>query len=132
MKNYGTWKMSTDRNSENTNSHSVVKERVSVLLLLRLLSEWPPVANDPDVLQPCGLLYYPQMFKLSPPVVFQEILAVRRGAKPYYFRHSTFHHQLSPQRSQQPKVELCGRKMTNEFCLKCPTSTQHSGIFYMP
>ena len=32
------------------------------------------------------------MFKLSPPVVFQEILAVRGGAKPYYFW--TF--QLSP------------------------------------
>ena len=28
-------------------------------LLLLLLSVWLPVANAPDVLQPCGLLYYP-------------------------------------------------------------------------
>ena len=28
-------------------------------LLLRLLSVGLPVANAPDVLQPCGLLYYP-------------------------------------------------------------------------
>ena len=47
------------------------------------------------------------------------------------FRRSNFHHQSSPQRSQQLKVELCGREMADEFCLKFPTSTQHSGIFYM-
>ena len=29
-----------------------------VLLLLLLLSVGLPVANAPDVLQPCGLLYY--------------------------------------------------------------------------
>ena len=29
------------------------------LLLLLLLSVGLPVANAPDVLQPCGLLYYP-------------------------------------------------------------------------
>ena len=38
-------------------------------------------------------------------------------------RRSNFHHQSSPQRSQQPKVELCGREMADEFCLECPTST---------
>ena len=48
------------------------------------------------------------------------------------FRRSNFHHQSSTQRSQQPKVELCGREMAYEFCLKYSTSTQHSGIFYMP
>jgi len=31
------------------------------------------------------LIVLPLMFKLSPPVVFQEILAVRGGAKPYYY-----------------------------------------------
>ena len=36
------------------------------------------------------LIVLPLMFKLSPSVVFQEILAVRGGAKPYYFfRRST-------------------------------------------
>ena len=30
-----------------------------LLLLLLLLSVGLPVANAPDVLQPCGLLYYP-------------------------------------------------------------------------
>ena len=37
---------------------------------LLLLSVGLPVANAPDVLQPCGLLIVPPlMFKLSPPVV---------------------------------------------------------------
>jgi hypothetical protein len=38
------------------------------------------------------LIVLPLIFELSPPVVLREILAVRGGAKPYYFY--TF--QLSP------------------------------------
>jgi len=37
--------------------------------ILLLLSVGFPLANAPDVLQPCCLLYYPYMFQLSPPVV---------------------------------------------------------------
>jgi len=40
-----------------------------IFISLLLLSVGLPVANAPDVLQPCDLLYYPQMFQLSPPVV---------------------------------------------------------------
>jgi len=32
---------------------------LKAMLLLLLLSVGLPVANAPDVLQPCGLLYYP-------------------------------------------------------------------------
>ena len=42
---------------------------VPTVLLLLLLSVGLPVANAPDVLQTCGLLYYPYMFQLSLPVV---------------------------------------------------------------
>ena len=52
------------------------------LLVLLLLSVVLPVANAPDIQQPCVL---PLMFKLSPPVVSSRVLAVRGGAKPYYF-----------------------------------------------
>ena len=59
--------------------------RLPAQCLLLLLSVGLPVANAPDVLQPCGLLYYPSCsnshHKSSP----QEILAVRGEAKPYYF-----------------------------------------------
>ena len=57
-----------------------------------LLSVGLPVANAPDVLQPCGLLYYPWCSNSHHQSSPQEILAVRGGAKPYYFY--TF--QLSP------------------------------------
>jgi len=46
-----------------------VQVSYNLLDLLLLLSVGLPVVNAPDVLQPCGLLYYPLMFKLSPPVV---------------------------------------------------------------
>ena len=57
-----------------------------------LLSVGLPVSNAPDVLQPCALLYYPWCSNSHHQSSPQEILAVRGGAKPYYF--STF--QLSP------------------------------------
>ena len=69
-----------------------------------------------------GLLYYPQTFQLSPLVSFYEVLAARGGDvyEPSYFRMF----QLSPlvvsKRSQQPKVELHGRELADEFCLKMP------------
>ena len=56
-----------------------------ILLLLLLLSVGLPVANAPDVLQPCGLLYYPWCSNSHSQSSPQEILAVRVGAKPYYF-----------------------------------------------
>ena len=52
---------------------------------LLLLSVGLPVANAPDVLQPCGLLYYTWCSKSHHQSSPQEILAVRGGAKPYYF-----------------------------------------------
>ena len=54
-------------------------------VLLLLLSVGLPVANAPDVLQPCGLLYYPYCSNSHHQSSPQEILAVRGGAKPYYF-----------------------------------------------
>ena len=54
-------------------------------LLLLLLSVGLSVANAPDVLQPCGLLYYPWCSNSHHQSTPQEILAVRGGAKPYYF-----------------------------------------------
>ena len=53
--------------------------------LLLLLSVGLPVANAPDVLQPCGLLYYPWRSNSHHQSSLQEILAVRGGAKPYHF-----------------------------------------------
>ena len=50
-----------------------------------LLSVALPVANAPDVLQPCGLLYYPWCSNSHHQSSPQEILPVRGGAKPYYF-----------------------------------------------
>ena len=69
-----------------------------------------------------GLLYYPQTFQISPLVSFYEVLEARGGDvyEPSYFR--MFH--LSPlvifKISQQPKVELHGREMADEFCLQMP------------
>ena len=44
-----------------------------------------PVANAPDVLQPCGLLYYSWCSNSHHQSSPQEILVVRGGAKPYSF-----------------------------------------------
>ena len=68
-----------------------------------------------------GLLYYPQTFQISLLVSFIEVLAARGGDvyEPSYFRIF----QLSPlvfERSQQPKIELRGREMADEFFLKIP------------
>ena len=54
-------------------------------VLLLLLSVGLPVANAPYVLQPCGLLYYPWCSNSHHQSSPQEILAVRGGAKLYYF-----------------------------------------------
>ena len=61
-------------------------------MLLLLLSVGLPVANAPDVLQPCGLLYYPLMFQLSPPVVSPRDPCSQRWSYKPYFRRSNFHH----------------------------------------
>ena len=45
--------------SNTTVSISLSNTTVNISLLLLLLSVGLPVANAPDVLQPCGLLYYP-------------------------------------------------------------------------
>ena len=55
------------------------------MLNVLLLSVWLPVANAPDVLQPCGLLYYAWCSNSHHQSSPQEIQAVRGGAKPYYF-----------------------------------------------
>ena len=59
-----------------------------LLILLLLLSAGLPVANAPDVLQPCGLLYYPQMFQLSPPVVSPRDSGSQRWS--YVYKPSLF------------------------------------------
>ena len=66
---------------------------LSAGVTILLLSVGLPVANVPDVLQPCGLLYYPWCSNSHHQSSSQEILAVRGGAKPYYY-FQTF--QLSP------------------------------------
>ena len=78
------------------------------------------MANAPNVLQPYWLILLPLDFQISPLVSFCEVLTARGGDiyEPSYFRMF----QLSPpvvfERSQQPKVELHGREMADEFCLK--------------
>ena len=52
--------------------------------LLLLLFVGLPVANAPDVLQPCGYCTTLNVQTLTT-TRLQEILAARGGAKPYYF-----------------------------------------------
>ena len=61
---------------------------------LLLLSVGLPVANVLDVLQPCGLLYYPSCSNSHHQSSPQEIPAVRGGAMyiNLYFRRSNCHH----------------------------------------
>ena len=66
------------------------------------------------------------MFKLSPSVVFQEILAVRGGAKPYYFfRRST---SRLPRDPSSQRWKYVGEKWPMNFAwnARLPRSIQES------
>ena len=69
------------------------------------------------------------MFKLSPPVVFQEILAVRGGAKPYYFLDvSTFTTSRLPRDPLSQRWYCVGEKWPKNFAwnARLPRSIQES------
>ena len=68
------------------------------------------------------LLYYPQTFQITLLVSFYEVLAARGGDvyELSYFRMFKLSPLVVFKRSQQPNVELHGRQMADEFCLKMP------------
>jgi hypothetical protein len=70
------------------------------------------------------LIVLPLIFKLSPPVVLREILAVRGGTKPLLFLEvPTFVTSRLLGDPSSQKWNYVGEKMADKFYLKCPTST---------
>ena len=92
---------------------------ISLLLLLSIGPRWlMPRMYRSHI----GLLYYPQTFQISPLVSFYEVLADRGGDvyEPSYFQMFQLSTLVVFKRFQQPNVELHGREMADEFCLKMP------------
>ena len=83
---------------------------------------WASVANAPNVLQPYWLIVLPLGI---PDLTASLFLWGPSGQRWEFYEPSYFRmFQLSPlvvfKRSQQPKAELHGREMADEFCLKMP------------
>ena len=94
-----------------------------------LLSVGLPVANAPDVLQPCGLFYYPWCSNSHHQSSPQEILAVRGGAKPYYFLDvPTFTTSRIPRDPSSQRWNYVGEKwpMNIAWNARLPRSIQES------
>ena len=94
-----------------------------------LFSVGLPVANAPDVLQPCGLLYYPWCSNSHhQSVVFQEILAVRGAAKTLFLDVPIFTTSRLPRDPSSQTWKYVGKKWPMNFAwnARLPRSIQES------